>query len=307
MDLFPFAESGTPVLVSASESGLFLHPVRNERFGHPFLLCSAYKNGFSGCIYNDSLYYTYINKENSLLLRRLHDSVIPFRLDGTDSITYHTPHLITFKNTLFLFYLEARPDGYRIKLHLPFSDTVPQLPESLQAPFSQAPLLSLQATGQYLYLFLTEGTTVSSYRYSSSGCEPLCTKEELLSELQLPWESEKKQLEQALLRAVHLSEQQQNLLTEKEQKLQTTEAKLAELVSEAEQTGVLLSETTHTLQIAQAQLKECEQSREQTVRELNQTSRLLERAKAQYNELMQVAEQYRQEAAKWYGKFTDRI
>lgn len=280
MELFPFVESGAPVLVSASENGLFLHPIHNERFGHPFLLCSGYKNGFSGCIYNDSLHYTYINKENSLLLRRLHESTTLFRLDGTDTVTYQTPQLVAFQGSLLLFYSEKSKDAYRLKLHLPFSEHEPQLPEPLGQAYSVPPLLSLQATGQYLYLFLTAGATDFSYRYSeNAGFEVLSSEEELLSRLLIPWESEKTQLEQALLRAVHLSEQQQNLLTAKEQNLQAVEASL----------------------------KECEQSREQALQKLKQTTLLLERAKKQYNELMQVAEQYRQEAAKWYGKFTDRV
>lgn len=279
MELFPFVESGAPVLVSASENGLFLHPIHNERFGHPFLLCSGYKNGFSGCIYNDSLYYTYINKENSLLLRRLHESTTLFRLDGTDTVTYQAPLLVAFQGSLLLFYSERTQDTYRLKLRLPFSEHEPQLPEPLGQAYSAPPLLSLQATGHYLYLFLTTDNTVSAYRYSSAGFETLSSEEELLSRLHIPWEAEKTQLEQALLRAVHLSEQQQNLLTAKEQNLQTVEASL----------------------------KECEQSREQALQKLKQTTLLLERAKKQYNELMQVAEQYRQEAAKWYGKFTDRV
>lgn len=307
MDLFSFTESGTPLLLSASESGLFLHPIRNERFGHPFLLCSGYKDSFSGCVYNDSLHYAYINKENSLLLRRLHESTLLFRLDSTDAVTYQAPQLVPVGSTLFLFYFEEEHGSYRLKLRLPFSDAELPLPEAIQTSFCELPSLCLQTFGPCLYLFLTAGATVLSYRYSSNtSFEPLHSKEELLSELRIPWETEKVQLEQALLQAVRLSEQQQNLLTEKEQKLQLAEAKISELSSEAEQANLLLTESTQTLRSTQAQLAEYEQSRQQTEQKLEHTSLLLERAKAQYNELMQVAEQYRQEALKWYGKFTNR-
>ena len=279
MELYPFIESGSPLLLSASENGLFLHPVRNERFGHPFLLCSGYKDGFSGCIYNDALYYTYINKENSLLLRRLHESTLLFRLDSTDTITYRAPQLVTFRDTLFLFYTEILPDSFRLRLRLPFSEVSPQLPDPLRSSFFQLPLLSLHSTETHLYLFLYKENTTVSYRYSKEkGFESLYNEEDFLSDLQIPWAEEKVQLEQALLRAVHLSEQQQNQLAEKTQKLQTMEAKLAKLISDAE-----LAE-----------------------QKAQQTALLLDRAKAQYNELMQVAEQYRQEAMKWYGKFTER-
>lgn len=264
MELFSFTVADTPLLVSGSESGLFLHPMRNERFVHPFLLCSGYKSGFSGCIYNESLYYTYINKENSLLLRRLHSASLLFRLDGTDTVTYQAPQLISVDSTLFLFYFEAESDSYRLKLRLPFDHTALPLPKALLSSFPELPFLSLQTVGTYVYLLLATEATTLSYRYTkSAGFELLFSESELLSNLRLPWEVEKKQLEQALLQAVRLSEQQQNLLTE------------------------------------------CEQSRQQAMKKSEQSSLLLERAKDQYNELMQVAERYRQEALKWYGKFTD--
>ena len=308
MELFPFIESGTPLLLSASESGLFVYPMKNEHFGHPFLLCSGYKNGFSGCLYNDSLYYTYTNKEDSLLLRRLHESTLLFRLDRTETVVYLQPQLICFNNTLFLFYFESAQGSFHLKVQLPFSGQHFSLPEPLCTSYPELPTLSLLTTGHYLYLFLSVGTSTLSYRYSPvTYFEPVHTEADLLSSLRLPWETEKAQLEQALLRAVHLSEQQQNLLSEKEQKLQLNETRFTELTSEAEHTQNLLSETTEALRTVQAQLAECEQNRHQTSQELEHVSLLLERAKVQYNELMQVAEQYRQEALKWYGKFTDRI
>lgn len=221
MELFPFIESGIPLLLSASESGLFVYPMKNDRFGHPFLLCSGYKSGFSGCLYNDSLYYTYINKENSLLLRRLHESTLLFRLDNTEGISYVQPQLVCFHNTLFLFYFENEPGSFRLNVQLPFSGLHVSLPEPLCTAYSEPPTLSLLTAGHYLYLFLSAGTSALSYRYSpATSFEPIHAEADLLSTLRLPWEVEKAQLEQALLRAVHLSEQQQTLLSEKEQKLQ---------------------------------------------------------------------------------------
>ena len=154
MELFPFTESGTPILLSVSDSGLFLHPVHNEHFGHPILLCSGYKNGFSGCIYNDSLHYAYINKENSLLLRRLHESTTLFRLDSADTVTYRTPQLVPAGGSLFLFYFAEEHGSYRLKLRVPLSGSEPALPEAFQTAFPKLPTLSLQTTDRYLYLFL---------------------------------------------------------------------------------------------------------------------------------------------------------
>lgn len=303
MELFSFSATDTPLLLSASESGLFVYPVHNERFGHPILLCSNYKSDLSGCIYNDSLYYAYINKENSLLLRRLHESTLLFRLNGTGTVLYHSPRLVTVGNSLFLFYFEAERGCYRLKLHLPVSEADIPLPEAFCTYFREPPYLSLQTAEQFLYIFLTAGATHISCRYSKvTGFEPLYSE----SGLRLPWETEKKQLEQGLIQALHLSEQQQNLLADKEQKLQLSEEKVAGLSAELQHTKTLLSHTDSTLQTVQKQLADCQQNGQQTAQTLEHTTLLLERAKSQYNELMRVAEQYRQEAIKWYGKFTDK-
>lgn len=307
MELLSFSVSGTPLLLSASDTGLFVHHMQNERFGHPVLLCSNYKNGLSGCVYSKTLHYTYISRDNALLVRRLHESGILFRLDSSDTVIYSNPQLIVFDNTLYLFYTEESPESCRLKAWRISTDTEVSLTDSLPVSFPAPPLFSLQTTGHYLYLFLTVGRNTVSYRYSSTASfELLHSREELLSGLRLPWENEKARLEETLLKTIRLSEQQQNLLTEKEQKLQVFETKLSELTIEQEQTKTLLAKKEQAIQISQKQLSECTESRQQTLRELEHTSLLLERAKAQYSELMQVAEQYRQEALKWYGKFTDR-
>ncbi len=279
MELLSLSLSDKALVLSGSEDGLYLHTMQNQWFGRPLLLCSGYKSGLSACISGDSVYYTYINKDNALLFRRLYDPAVLFRLDSSDSVLYHSPQLILFHHILFLFYWETAQDMCRLKLCLPFSDLTPVLPEALSASYSGFPQLHIQTTEHYLYLMLSLETSSLVYRCTEpSSFAPLCTEAELLPVLQLPWEAEKKQLEHNLTQAIRLSGQQQTLLTETEQKLQTAEARLAE----------------------------CEQSRQQTAQSLAHTSLLLERAKSQYTELMQVAEQYRQEAMKWYGKFTDR-
>lgn len=271
--------SDSPLLLSASENGLFVYPIQNERIGHPLLLCSNYKSGLSACAYSKTIHYVYINRDNALLVRRLRESGCLFRLDPTDTVTYSNPQLIVFNNLLYLFYIEEQAGVFRLKAWRISPDTKMTLPEALCTPFPVPPHLSLQATEHYLYLILTTREYSVSYRYSSTvSFELLRSQEELLSDLRLPWETEKTRLKETLMKTIHLSEQQQNLLTEKEQALQTT----------------------------QSQLSDCTESRQQTLRELERTTLLLERAKSQYNELMQVAEQYRQEAMKWYGKFTER-
>ncbi len=279
MELLYSFEPNKKLLLSASPSGLYVHTMYNEHFLRPTLLCSNYDSGLCGTLYNGSLYYSYINKDRSLLLRCLHDPTLRFRLDSTSTVTYREPQLVAFADSLLLFYFEAESNRYRLKLRHPFTETQPPLPDALKTSFPVFPTLHTLATKQYLYISLATGGTSLLFRYHpSSSFEQLRSEEELLPILRIPWETEKTQLEQSLMQAIHLSEQQQTLL----------------------------SETTQTLQATQTQLAKCEQNRQQALQTSEKTSLLLERAKAQYNELMQVAEQYRLEAQKWYGKFTDR-
>ena len=123
MELLSLSLSGVPLLLSGSENGLFLYPMQGPRSGHSLLLCSVYKNGLTGCTCADTVYYSYISKENSLLLRRLYNPSVLLKIDSTDSVSCLAPQLIPVHNTLFLFYFEYETEKnlYRLKLHLPFS------------------------------------------------------------------------------------------------------------------------------------------------------------------------------------------
>ena len=71
-------------------------------------------------------------------------------------------------------------------------------------------------------------------------------------------------------------------------------------------TKAKLRQSEERLHRVRNQLAECDAAHRKTLHNLTQTTGLLERAKAQYEELMQVALQYKEEATKWYRKFTDR-
>lgn len=225
---------------------------------------------------------------------------------------------------------------YHLKLQTPFANLPPiPAPSVLPASFAGLPDLRIMTSEKHLYLLLSAGASSFLFRYSSSfEPEVLGSEEELMTRFRISWETEKTELEKQLRQIIHQSEVQQAILSEKEANLHTQEMLLAEkdtdlqatkalLVEKdsglraaeallSEKTSVLsdtkarLKQSEEHLQLVQNQLTECETARGEALQKLTQTAGLLERAKVQYEELMRVALQYKEEAAKWYGKFTDR-
>ncbi len=322
MEQFFPSDATKIILLAADHSRLYSHLFYNERFLRSSLLCSNYECGLSCTLYSGSLYYTYINREHSLLLRCVGESSLHFRLDGTEATSYHSPCLVVFGGFLLLLYFECTDGMYRLKLRAPFADLPqPSFPDEIPAAFPELPSLHLQTTAHYLYLFLTTGTSSFLFRYTPAFVpEILGSEKELLTRSRIPWETEKTELNAHLQQAKQRTAEQQELLTEKETKLQTLSTLLAEKEANLHTQEMLLAEKDTVLSDTKARLKqseenlhrirnqlaECDAARREALQNLTQTAGLLERAKDQYEELMRVALQYKEEAAKWYGKYTDR-
>lgn len=319
--LFP-SDANKKILLTADHSRLYSHLFHNERFLRSSLLCSNYECGLSCTLYNGALYYAYINKEHSLLLRCVGESSLHFRLDGTEATAYHAPKLVVFGGFLLLLYFECTDGMYRLKLRAPFADLPqPAFPDEVPASFPELPSLHLQTTAHYLYLFLSIDTSSFLFRYTSAFVpEILGSEKELLTRSRIPWETELQAMNTLLAEKEAKLHAQETLLAKKDTGLQAAEALLVEkdtvlraaeaLLSEKDtdlsDTKSRLKQSEENLYRVRNQLAECETARREALQNLAQTAGLLERAKAQYEELMQVALQYKEEAAKWYGKFTDR-
>ena len=310
------------ILLTASSSGLYAHHYQNDRFLRSSLLCSNYEQGLSGVLYNDALYYAYINKEQSLLLRCIGESSLQFRLDGTEAISYHAPRLAVFGGFLLLLYFECTGGAYQLRIRAPFADLPPiTLPSFLPVSFAGLPDLGILPSEKHLYLLLCAGGSSFLFRYTTSFAPKiLCSEEEFFSRLRPVRDAEKAEFMTQLQQAEQQATEQQELLTEKETKLQMLRTRLAEreanlhmqtmLLAEKDtelsDTKALLQQSKEQLHHVQNRLTECDAARREALQNLTHTSGLLERAKVQYGELMQIALQYKEEAAKWYGKFTDR-
>ena len=294
MEQFYTLTTNKKILLTASSSGLYAHHFQNEHFLRSSLLCSNYECGLSCTRYNDALYYVYINREHTLLLRCVGESSLQFRLDGTEAISYHSPRLVVFGGFLLLLYFECTDGAYQLRIRTPFADRPPlPLPSALPASFAGLPDFRILTSEKHLYLLLSADAASFLFRYTAAFApEVLGSEEELLTQSRILWEAENTELNTRLQQTKQRTAELQELLTEKESKLQTLHT--------------LLAEKEANLHRIRNQLTECETARREALQNLMHTSGLLERAKVQYEELMQIALQYKEEAAKWYGKFTDR-
>jgi len=300
MELLYPSEANKNLLLYTTGTGLYARTLQKEHIGRPTLLCSNYESGLSSVLYHDTVYYSYINKEHSLLIRALTKPAVLFRLDCTSGVSYLLPQLIVFNEVLLLFYFEKTQNFYVLKSHTPFTDTQPESFSSVFSDtFSELPSLTLQATASHLFVLLTTSQDLKLCRYNSTlSSEPLYSDAEFHSLLV-------KKTQELQTVAQQLEERNQELQTLRQQLSQKTqELEISNLVltarnQELEQTKLLFTAGKQEAKELILRLSDSEKA-------LQHTTLLLERAKTQYTELMQVAEKYKEEAMKWYSKFTDR-
>lgn len=234
MEVIYTTEQSRTLFLYPFENRLYLRTIQNERITRPLLLCSNYQSGLSGTLYNQALYYSYLSHDNSLLVRSLTESIPVFRLDGTSTVSYSTPHLVVFADRLLFFYIEKSRDSYFLKSHALFAEGQP---ETLPDCFSDAPKLHVLPSGSHLYVFLTTTDTSKLFRYNIElRTEPFVTKNEFLHNFAPLLEQQHKLL----------SEKEQDIsdaklqLTAKEKELQSLRLSLSENEEKAHRTELLL-------------------------------------------------------------------
>lgn len=314
MELLHPLETNKNLLFYTTEARLYARPLQNEHLGRPTLLCSNYESGLSSTLYHDIVYYSYINKEHSLLVRSLTEPAVLFRLDCTAGVSYRMPKLVVFNKVLLLFYFEQHQSTYNLKAHALFTDTQPHsFPTVFPEPLTELPELTLCATASYLYVLLTGSQVSNLFRYDTSfSFEPFLPEAEVLSSI------EQKKQELQTIKQLLTDKDRENttirhLLTERTQEVENSKQTLMKKSREIEDIKTLFHEQSLALEHTKLLLNESKQETRASLLRLSESEKalqhtgfLLERAKTQYNELMQVAEKYREEAVKWYSKFTDR-
>ncbi len=105
------------LIIYNAGSNIFLRVAHFGGLDRPIVLAADYLCGLTECIYNSSLYYSYINQNGSLILKNIMDTTNILTIDCNYVQEYSNPKLAICNNTLLLFYLKQNPVSDKPSLH----------------------------------------------------------------------------------------------------------------------------------------------------------------------------------------------
>lgn len=180
---------------------IYLRTLLAENAGRPVTLCHDYLSDLSDTIYQNTIYYSYLNTNKDIIIKSITDHTILYSVKGQDNLEYHQPQLVTFHQKLLLIYVLKNPlmEEYLLKSLYPFEEknlaldyTFPALPSLQILTRNNQMLLSVTTAKQSLYIGIDEQEECSLlfseaevlHKVQKSYEEKLSKKEEEITALQ---------------------------------------------------------------------------------------------------------------------------
>lgn len=144
------------LIIYNAGSNIFLRVAHFGGLDRPIVLAADYLCGLTECIYNSSLYYSYINQNGSLILKNIMDTTNILAIDCNYVQEYSNPKLAICNNTLLLFYLKQNPVSDKPSLHCITPDDNNALPIPLPDIKKPVNSYSVLAYNNFILLCVNE-------------------------------------------------------------------------------------------------------------------------------------------------------
>ena len=144
------------LIIYNAGSNIFLRVAHFGGLDRPIVLAADYLCGLTECIYNSSLYYSYINQNGSLILKNIMDTANILAIDCNYVQEYSNPKLAICNNTLLLFYLKQNPVSDKPSLHCITPDDNNALPIPLPDIKKPVNSYSVLAYNNFILLCVNE-------------------------------------------------------------------------------------------------------------------------------------------------------
>lgn len=129
MSTYHEIQQGVGYFLYLNKHQIVLKTINKDIIGRPLILASDYLTGFSSTLYNSSVYYSYINEKQQLVVRASKNTEPLYHLDSLTDTVFIETHILSFQKKLFLFYVEKTDNIYHIKCLCPFEDNLYFSPE----------------------------------------------------------------------------------------------------------------------------------------------------------------------------------
>ena len=151
------------LIIYNAGSNIFLRVAHFGGLDRPIVLATDYLYGLTECIYNSSLYYSYINQNGSLILKNIMDTANILAIDCNYVQEYSNPKLAICNNTLLLFYLKQNPVSDKPSLHCITPDDNNALPIPLPDIKKPVNSYSVLAYNNFILLYEREYIFVTTF------------------------------------------------------------------------------------------------------------------------------------------------
>lgn len=144
------------LIIYNAGSNIFLRVAHFGGLDRPIVLAADYLCGLTECIYNSSLYYSYINQNGSLIIKNIMNTANVLAIDCNYVQEYSNPKLAICNDTLLLFYLKQNPVSDKPSLHCITPDDNNALPIPLPDIKEPVNSYSVLAYNNFILLCVNE-------------------------------------------------------------------------------------------------------------------------------------------------------
>ena len=144
------------LIIYNAGSNIFLRVAHFGGLDRPIVLAADYLCGLTECIYNSSLYYSYINQNGSINKKNIMDTANVLAIDCNYVQEYSNPKLAICNDTLLLFYLKQHMQSDKPSLHCITPDDNNALPIPLTDIKKPGNSYSVLAYNNFILLCVNE-------------------------------------------------------------------------------------------------------------------------------------------------------
>lgn len=273
-------DSQKQVVVYTYETIIYLRIIIGGHIERGIILSNDYFSCLSGAIYNNTLYYSYINTSGDLIVKNIMDTFAINRIPITQNPDIHEPFLKVINQKLILFYFVHNPisGNYTLKAVLPIENI--QLAANLT--FASIPDYTVLTINTHQFLCISIAGANTAY---TKALTPENIHKNILSE------NNNSPYSASL-----------TLLTLNDNSALTSYI-FASSVCNDDYRNSVSKEYDDTINMLKLALSEKEQEILKLDNKLQRSSQTIDSIQVQYTELMETALKYKEEAAKWYNKF----
>lgn len=177
------------VIIYTYDSFIIMRTIQANSVTNGILLSNDYSSGFSSTIHNSTIYYLYLNKQGSLIIKSIIDARNLYSKASDQELTMLEPSLISFKNYLLLFFVIENPidNLFYLKISLPLEENKHivcnekfVVRPKIKLVHTPSLLFIIVQTSKEVYIYCLDSTLTLTQYKSSEAVKLMLEEKELL-------------------------------------------------------------------------------------------------------------------------------